>query len=385
LIFKIIGIILTKTVNRKMLIVNLIINLCNFLQLIFKILATSIFFYSNTDHQQMLKETKTVYLSDCYTGQKSFPDWYTKFMSKRKKNFREESFTWEYTTGDVTEHYNCEMSDYTGTLYNQHNRKIGENHLVSFHLKSVLYHCPATEKLHELKQFEDRLLKLRTKINADINAINGSADDEQLAIKLSNLLRTLSEIEIKIEKLKKKIAKTKKRPTDTSGNILVLMIRMNPHKKLNQKLLLQILKMVDVDEDSITALSAVTLSPTEIKALDGCMNLYLPYRVQWTVPTRKFELIKVEIFHPKKARTKTVETVATMPQSTKVCCLSDLARTAQHVPIRREAIDDYKIKLHVEAQLRAELDSDNVFCPVQFYYANEVEIEIAKYEVRMGM
>lgn len=335
---------------------------------------------------KMLKETKTAYLSKDYMGQKSLPDWYTRFMSKRKKNFRKDSFTWSYDKSDITEHYTCEMSDYTGTLYNQHNRKIGENHLVTFNLKAVLYHCPATEKLYELKQFEDRLLQLRTKINADIEGINGDADDERLAIKLSNLLRTLSEIELKIEKLKKKIAKTKKRPTDTSGNILVLMIRMNPHKKLDQKLLLEILKMVDVDEDSITALSAVKLSPTEIKALDGCMNLYLPYRVQWTIPTRQFEVFQVENFQPKKTRTRTIESIVAMPQTATICCVSDLAQTAQHVQIRREAIDDYKTKLRVEAELRDELGTDDVFCPVQFFDgANDLEIEIAKYEVRIGV
>lgn len=318
----------------------------------------------------MKKKSKLVYLSESYLGQKKFPEWYTEFKHK-------DFFDWSYTQEDVTEHYRCDLSGYTGTLYNCHSRKIGKNYLVTFKLESVLYHCPATEKLYELEVLDKRLSLLHETIVNDINnmSISGS-DSESQSIKFSQLINLADDISIKLTKVKRKILKTQKRPTDTSGNILVLKIKMIPHKTLDQKLLLEILEMVNVDDDDNIAnyLSNVTLTKEELGVYKKCLTYYIPLRVQWQKPKRQFDIIKIEKFELKKPRVKDIKELM-MPGSIVVCETCQL-RAAKQVLVRREAIDDYKVKLEVEAE--------GIFYPLQFYWATDLEIEIAKHEYRVG-
>lgn len=315
-----------------------------------------------------MRESKTVYLSDSYNGEKPFPDWYIDFHRKKKKNFKENSFTWEYTKNDIIENYKCDMTGYTGTLYFCHNRVIGVNNYVTFSLKSVLYHPNDNEKMEEFKELKIRLSKLSEKVTNDIKTSN-----ETVRQQLSKLLE---DIKKKQTKLKKKVVKLQKKSKGDSGSVLVFIIQMIPHNTdphmLTKSRLIDILKSIDIDSKTIKYINELNMTQEDIQEfIRRCMNYYLPYQVQWNKTKIENNLSKGQVEQHTNQPTNTPTNQ--MP----ITITSTNTPNTQLLP-RREAIDDYKMKLQVEAELRAELGEDTyVFCPVQFYWANDIEKEIA--------
>lgn len=326
-------------------------------------------------------KTKTVYLADHYRGKKQFPDWYIKHEATLPDTKGPTSFTWSYKQSDITENYKCDMVELSGTLYNCHHREIGRNNLVKFTLKSVLYHSPSEEKLKEIKRLEHKLSLYHSTVTSNIEAINKyGSEDENAAIRLSRLLGILTDVEARLTNCKNQIKETKKNSKKKKSAVLVLLIRMNPFKTLTQPLLLRILKMINADPSGIAQIETVKLNRAQVtNELDGFMDLYLTYDVQWHKP-REFEWSTAEHFNV----TVKIENVtySRSPVTPIMLCHTGIAQTAkkisgvpQNVRVSRKAIDDYKQKMIIQA-------TTGVFCPFQFFAPNSHEIEIAEYELR---